>query len=182
MLIAVYSSPQKIFIDYGENWEKAWNNHVHNWVAQVTDSYSPVKELIANNDTRTTEEQETNPYPNNILLLCYASKIIGGTVIQGEGNVTVVNGTRGFIPYSKFTGRDENLLPCDIKERNDKSNEFIIQIEYIEHIFLVTNYPRDSIVLTIKPYSSDIHLKGVFRHFIEIDDALFPESWKTLHA
>jgi hypothetical protein len=42
------------------------------------------------------------------------------------------------------------------------------------------DYPPASVRYFTKPYKSDQHLPGAFRHPIEIRDDLFPEQWKNL--
>jgi hypothetical protein len=44
---------------------------------------------------------------------------------------------------------------------------------------ILTNYSRDYIHYFVRPYASDQHLPGVFRHEIGIRDDLFPPQWKN---
>ena len=91
-----------------------------------------------------------------------------------------MNGTEGF-DDSDYHRDLKSYLPCDIHEINHETKEFKVEMEHDEHSFLVTNFPSEFITLMIKRYSSDVHLEGAFRHFIEIDDDIFPDSWKTPH-
>jgi hypothetical protein len=45
---------------------------------------------------------------------------------------------------------------------------------------IIVNYPPTSVRYFTKPYKSDQHLPGAFRHPIAIRDDLFPEQWKNL--
>lgn len=45
---------------------------------------------------------------------------------------------------------------------------------------LLYNYTRGSIHYFVKPFASDQHLPGVFRHPMGIRDDMFPQQWKNL--
>ena len=65
----------EILIDYGAQWEDAWNTHVQQWTAPPSDAetYFPAaywneKELLI----QTSQEQsEHHPYPSNVMILCF---------------------------------------------------------------------------------------------------------------
>lgn len=44
----------------------------------------------------------------------------------------------------------------------------------------LTNYPKESIRIFPKPYSSDQHLPNAFRYYIPIPDDTLPDQWKNL--
>lgn len=46
---------------------------------------------------------------------------------------------------------------------------------------LITNYPREGIYYFVRPFESDQHLPGVFRHPIGIRNEIFPPQWKNLN-
>ena len=89
--------------------------------------------------------------------------------------------------YSKHG--DKTYWPCSIfrKEENDS---YVVRIHQHRRFDrqkwdennlprLLTNYPRESIQYFVKPYASDQHLPGVFRHPIGIRDEIFPAQWKN---
>jgi hypothetical protein len=114
------------------------------------------------------------------LVLCYGGRVIDNLIKKEKESVTVVNGTEGFDDRD-YLGELKFYLPCDIHEINHETKEFKVEMKHDNHSFLVTNFPSEFTTLTIEQYSSDVHLQGAFRHFIEIDDAIFPDSWKTPH-
>jgi hypothetical protein len=64
-------SGEEVTIDYGENWERPWEAHVQSWEAPINDgTYVPVRAMIESNDLRTSDELESNPYPDNVQLVC----------------------------------------------------------------------------------------------------------------
>jgi hypothetical protein len=84
---------------------------------------------------------------------------------------------------------DRTYWPCSVfrKEANDT---YVVRI--LQHTQkdkqkwyknklprLLTNYPRESIHYFVRPYASDQHLPGVFRHPIGIRDEIFPAQWKN---
>ena len=62
---------------------------------------------------------------------------------------------------------------------------FRLIVTYTVHLhrnrarIIITNFEKKSIRLTLKRYTSDQHIKGAFRHFMEINDDIFPEQWKN---
>lgn len=183
----------KIFIDYGENWEHAWNHHVETWNRTQTlkkdddNSYTPVQDLIHNRDYRTVEEQISNPYPDNIQLLCFGGKLIEskGHLVNpkngksNDGNIVILNGPNGFEVEGPDQIQEPNFLfPCDILHADRNEEQYEVQIYFDDRSVKVKKYPEESIVMAPRGYSSDQHLEGAFRHFMEIEDDIFPSHWK----
>ena len=57
---------EEVFLDYGDEWEEAWNNHVKNWIRPPNaKEYKSSAMLNKENILRTAEEQKTDPYPDN---------------------------------------------------------------------------------------------------------------------
>lgn len=179
----------KIFIDYGENWENAWNAHVEKWNMQKWNNdesiYTPVQILVENNDYRTLDELKANPYPENIQLLCYGGKLIdteGNLVdrygVSNEGKIVTLIGPNGFENNIDEISEPNFLFPCDIHKKNIGTSQYEVQINFEQRSVKVKNYPEESIQIMPTGYSSDQHLEGAFRHFMEIDDDIFPNHWK----
>ena len=57
---------EEIVIDYGKEWEDAWNAHVRNWMPG-SELYMPAYELDNNADLMILTIHEA-PYPDNLLL------------------------------------------------------------------------------------------------------------------
>ena len=178
----------KIFIDYGENWENAWDAHVETWKMQKSknddNTYTPIKILADKYDFRTLDELKTNPYPDNVYLLCY-----GGDLITNDGELLnhneddeedkkIIDGSKGFNGDRDDLEEPDYKFPCDIHKKDKRFNRYEVQINFEERSVIVKNYPEDSISIMLKGYSSDQHMEGAFRHFMEIDDNIFPSHWK----
>ncbi len=166
----------KIFIDYGEEWENAWEKHVEEWKApESTDDYVPVRTMINSGDFRSLEEQETNPYPSNVQLVCFYDEC--PRVEEDDGEEKTIYGKNFKSMYGVDSGED-SLYPCDILEKS--SDFFNVRVFCTaESSIMITSYPKGSITFRMKRYTSDQHLPGVFRHHIGIEDKIFPPHWKN---
>ncbi len=186
----------QVFIDYGANWEKSWANHVKNWKPPTNSTYSPIVDVIKNNELTMNTIKSFQNFPDNLVLSCCAGilkeekysnerKDNGGddraqNIVEDEE----MDGTRGFHCHNYDLLDPAKVLPCEVLEypttSSNKSELLTVRIFHGNRRFLVTNYSMKSMTVTMKKYSGDQHLPGVFRHFIEIDDEIFPEHWKTL--
>ena len=177
---------EEVLIDYGQNWEAAYEKHVAEWEPPVDDgSYIPVRTMIDNNDFRTVGELEMNPYPENVVSMCYFT--------DGEDNEDEDELEDGFIletemDGSKYVAKDgmdvqEWVYNCNLVDKEtdkDGITVFTVRILYSETMnYILTGFPEQSITFKTKMYKSDQFLPGAFRHFIEIDDDIFPEQWKV---
>lgn len=65
---------EEIFINYGPAWEKAWEEHVHNWVPLPgSKDYVSAENMNADGHDiiKTVQEQEDDPYPHSVVTSCY---------------------------------------------------------------------------------------------------------------
>jgi len=178
---------EEIFIDYGINWEKAWDRHVKNWKPPTDSTYVPLADV-------TKRIRSFDNFPDNLELSCCLGKLTQEKYDDEENSDdqsksmedTELDGKTGFSCTRDELLDPTKLSPCEIVEyshgisSDGKSNLPTVRIFYEKRRFLVKNYRRESITITMKKYSSDQHLPGAFRHFIEIDDDIFPEHWKIL--
>ncbi len=171
----------QIFIDYGEEWENAWEKHVEEWEApESTDDYVPVRTMIDSGDFRSLEEQETNPYPSNVQLVCYFDECPAeGDEWEGDEEETMDG--RYFESIYGVDDGEDYLYPCDIVEKSSDSDDVFDAVRVHctgKSSVMLTSYPKESVTFRMKRYMSDQHLPGAFRHHIGIDDEIFPPQWK----
>jgi hypothetical protein len=123
-------------------------------------------------DIRTQSEQVINPYPDNIQTVCSIDFEV--RIEESEYNYKD-DDTSETINLEE----EDYLYPCEIIEHSN--NRYTVSVSLFESrdSVVVTNYPKEAITFSTKKYSSDQYLDGVFRHFLEIDDEIFPEQWKT---
>ncbi len=136
---------------------------------------------MSKDDFRTNEELKMNRYPDNIELFCYGGRFIDFKLGKDEVDTGIVDGSEGFnctpddLNYDK-----ESLFSCDVLEKNDELQEYTVGIVHEGIKFAVKRFPKSSIAMKVKRYSSDQFLRNAFRHFIGIDDDLFPTHWKRV--
>lgn len=186
---------EELFLDYGDSWERAWNEHVQRWNAgnRWTDDYQSAHEWNIENPNavlRTVKEQEQNPYPANFMFRCL--KEMGAYDLTSEE-------ARDYWDV-RTVG-----LPCTVHERTPTEEEGIYT--YTVHFLPdsdcednlaelglgadetgelwwmeTTGVPREAIKVVDVPYTSDLFLEGVFRHPIQIPDAIFPNAWRGFQS
>jgi hypothetical protein len=189
------SPGEEVFLNYGSDWQTAWENHVKSWTAPpFAEEYTPsyIMDEVAST-IRTLKEQAQHPYPENIITSCFYSygnnkgKEAASGSVESKSETTVVQWklTRGLFEL-------RNLRPCAILNRDSskdgKHMMYTVQIrnryglvddERVprDNVHIVTKVPRQAIRFSDKIYTSDQHLPKVFRHEIGIPDEIFPPQW-----
>jgi hypothetical protein len=179
---------EEIYLDYGEEWEQAWQEHLVKWQQHVKDhrddlaNYTSARQLNADKRSRlyTEFDQIESPkYPRNVEIKCEKSFLDNDDWEEFAENNTIDDYLRSH--------RDE-LLPCEIMrvERIDGQLRYTVVMKeadpdddslLINH--LEEHLPRQAIRFVDKPYTSDIFLTNAFRHDIRIPDEMFPQAWRN---
>ena len=159
---------EEIFMDYGKDWEEAWNRHVQNWKpADVAKDYVYPEDMDLTEPFRTIKEQKENPYPKNLMLVCDTANY------YREANTTMK-----WQPSKRWP---EDLVDCQIlsrKQNSDKSYFFNVSLwlksksTYIDY-----DVPQSAISFVDRPYMSDQDLASAFRHPIGFPEAMTPPQW-----
>lgn len=125
------------------------------------------------------EEQETDPYPENIITGCYydaTQELVDSTYIENE-----YHADGSMFAYDDDIHMSNSIYACEILRKQDDGN-LTVKILYYEGFVdtpvVLRNYPLSSVTFRMRQRSSDQHLPGVFRHAIGIDDSMFPSQWK----
>jgi hypothetical protein len=184
---------EELFLDYGPEWEAAWEEHVANWEPLPNAQLHVYPEDMDDTATlRTVKEQETDPYPNNLITMCMTS-----------------NGGRGRSKKRHMEWSEPNhswahtMVFCHILDRQigkADNEEYTVSLHFfdenvdelmneknagydpsvpLEELYIDTKVPRRAIRWIEKPYMDDEHLKNAFRHPIVLPDELVPDSWKN---
>jgi len=157
----------------------AWEKHVQEWKPPSHPDVKNYKsgrymnEHFSDSVLRTEEEQETDPYPDNLQLRCHE---------------TLYKGSRGRHGGYAWT-MEEFGYPCRILGRKEREGRHYYTVEIagesedgeLEHTER-KDAPREAIAFFDVPFTSDIHISGAFRHPIGIPDDMFPQQWKDLLA
>lgn len=174
---------EEILIDYGEEWEEAWEKHVANWKpVEGADSYVPADDLNANRTSviKTAFEEMHDPYPGNVNIkfdLAFDKK-----------HKYMKHMKKGTLDKYKKEAEGD-LVKCDVLRwtKQSESGRIFYTIAYTDFDEedetkkhkLIHTVPRESLVFVDKPYTGDLHMSNVFRHDMRIPDDIFPEAWKN---
>jgi len=165
------SPGEEVFIHYGQEWETAWNKHIHTWTPPKHSlSYTSASTLNQTQTIiKTIQQQQQKPYPNNVYTECYFQWI------ETEQDFVEDN-----IHYKSYKGHKTNydLRRCSVKSRTNDTYTAGIIIEGSKVI--VEGLPRSAIRFSDQAYTTDAHLHGAFRKEIGIEDEMFPEAWSFL--
>jgi len=182
---------EEIMLDYGNDWQNAWDTHVVSWNEDVENGKIPnpwpSRAIDLNQEYRSQPYptvEEGAKYPENIKQLCFITKDSGEDEddkqwkISGKTNV-----------YD-----DEDLVDCIVTERielDQAQPDSIGGLAYNYTVNLVDgedeesqvfNIPHQAIVFLDKPKTSDQFVERAFRHYIKISDGVFPQAWKDKTA
>ena len=176
---------EELFLDYGDNFEAAWQRHVANYKPpsdwnNFMDGMT-INMQYHNAKIRTEQEQQANPYPEHLQIRAHG------------GLETVPDLKDGMVAWTV----NDYGLPTRIFERHVSPTEHTYDLEigiipkdnYLDkttrdreaNLEWVRRYrvPRSAIVFYDKPGYSDMYLPSAFRQLIGIPDEMFPEQWKN---
>ena len=180
---------EEVFIDYGDEWVAAWKEHNKQWKllendGQIPSSW-PIRALDLNQEHKTKpyatqSEQETSPYPDNVMLKCFL------TVAKPEGEPPVNSlgqKVRNWAKSEKGEVIDsENLFDCTLLDRQEVDGSWNYTALWSNDVeaTLVRKVPHSAIVFADKPGTSDQFFQHSFRHYIGIPDDVFPQGpWRN---
>jgi hypothetical protein len=181
---------EEVFMDYGDEWEAAWNEHVAKWypppdaMSYVHRSDWPEKYV------RTVDEEA---YPDNLVTVCIES--FTSSVDPSDGTVTnvwapLMSDTphrvycRALERVSKPKDEDDEDEEED-EEGNDETETYVYKVELDLKVdskptkLVVEGVPPNGIFLVDRAYSQDWHIPNAFRHEIMIPDDVMPEAWRN---
>lgn len=109
---------EEVFIDYGKEWEQAWNSHVKDWDSKITSgelkSEWPLRALDLNQEYKTkayktTKELKEDPYPDHVSTQCFL--FIKNDSIHTNKPLQWVTPGKQSIFITDF------LYPCNVTDR-----------------------------------------------------------------
>lgn len=161
---------EEILMDYGIEWEDAWNEHAMHWKPPSSaNDYVYPTEMDPTKPFRTVKEQKKNPYAPNLMTMCNTYSL------DRKDNTNV-----------KWRPNDndwpQNLVDCEVLARTKTTQGSYVynvslwgdwEADYFEY-----NVPQEAIAFADRPYQSDQHLRDSFRHPIVFPDELTPALWR----
>lgn len=174
---------EEIFLDYGDEWEAAWQRHVAEWKpVEGADTYVSAFEMNQQVDHqfRTEFEQMKDPYPPNLMLKFHKS------FLHHQERRTWLQ--LHPLPFNNTLNEwmESRSVKCDILRYTVVGKRVLYTIAIPstddtngEHV-LLEDVPQEAIFFQDRPHTTDIFLENAFRHDIRIPDEIFPEQWKNL--
>jgi hypothetical protein len=185
---------EEIFIDYGDRWQEAWDEHEQKWEKAKQEGTIPtewpVRALDLNQQHKKTsfatiDEQLKTPdamYPDNVMLKCFLM------VKKPEGEPPINEKGQRVRVWSESENKEvmesENLFDCSILERQETAGgswNYTALWAGDTGGTLVKHVPHHAIVFVDKSGTGDQHnVDASFRHYIEIPDDIFPQGpWRN---
>ena len=201
-------------MDYGLEWENAWESHVENWKppAEGSGFESHTSATLANLkipvEVSLTGVREEHSPAGDVFTACVYAQDDEDEYEEWVSERESEDEWKELDTHKiiKIFGRDGSqhgpphfdgdFWPCSIVALS-KDDDDDDEVSYVVRIFqskthprtvwqeeglprILVDYPPTSVRYFTKPYKSDQHLPGAFRHPIEIRDDSFPEQWKNL--
>jgi len=201
---------EEILVDYGEEWERAWDEHVRNFQSPCSSPQENRKEKFMSSkfvhDMNNVKFNSLfHKWSDYHFTICsdFLDKIVATIYIVPRENTTDVdessvsnsvdttNATDGVRTHA-FDDIDEShegfkipasakFTPCKITSYNEDSRMFDVVVFARNNVLsMVKDLPEQSILFLNRPYKSDMFWSGAFRHKMKIPDEIFPLQWKDL--
>lgn len=175
---------EEVFIDYGDAWQQAWDNHVATWQPPPgAESYRPSFELNKDIDLVVRTEEENLRYSGSeVELRCLSFfTSLEGYDYDPEENPWTYN-CRAMMKRENKRGEPRYVV--EILERYDIEGERGSDSGYCyeELEGVLFDAPRDAFEFEDAPYSRDTAQPWGFRHAIGIPEEIMPEIWKDLSS
>ena len=177
---------EEILIDYGIEWETAWQDHVANFDVPRR-GYLPAFEMNNRVDLQIKTIHEIDyEHGEGIFTFCRETIV---NMALGQKNALFVNTT---IQVDVEDPEEEECYPCRVVHRNH-DNSYIAEIfsrETKNHVsglwevdndtvkYVLFDVPRDTFYFQDSPYERDHHQYWTFRHDMRIPDEILPDAWR----
>lgn len=169
----------EILIDYGDEWEEAWQQHVREF-DRPRRNYRPAFELNREVDLRIRTMYEESYSHHGVRVYCRQTylKLDG---LQLEKRVKFKDEKEEGLELCRVRERlNDDSYVAEIYEekfRNSTNGEKYFSDDIVKKVLF--NVPRDAFYFIDDHYSRDMHQPWSFRHHMRIPDEMFPEVWKN---
>lgn len=169
---------EEIFLDYGNEWEDAWQKHLFTWrPLKSSINYTSADDMNKRTDRlKTVFEEIDDPYPSNLVLGFREDFNHTGpwknSEAKGNDNFHFKDGISDIteceiLRYEELDG--QIVYAAILADKNDTSKNVLL-----DHL------PRSAFEFSDAPYTADFFLRNAFRHDIRIPDDMFPDAWKNV--
>lgn len=176
----------EIFLDYGGDWQNAWDHHVKEWEIIGSDEPKtwPIRALDLNQQHKSkpfSVKGEEPDYPDNVMVKCFLmvkDALDGEEQKDDEGHSIRIWSESD---SGKTNLVSDNLFDCEIVNRHDDQVGGQYHYDVIWSNTLVKGVPHKAIVFLDRPGTGDQHNRNAFRHWIGIPDDVFPQGpWRDV--
>lgn len=179
----------EIFMDYGDEWARAWDEYTNVWKEKYEGEPWPLRA----EDVKLAFREK--PYPlqesaqvlgDGVRTACFmkTTNVEDGTPAQTDTGVDIYEWDGPF-EYAAYSG--DSLTNCKLVSRvEDGQGSYLYTVETLlssdGRTFegIVQNVPHVAVAVVDAAYTSDLHLVDAFRHPIGIPDEIFPQNWRNL--
>jgi hypothetical protein len=167
---------EEILIDYGKEWEDAWNKHVRNWKPpKNSEKYTPAYEYENDVDCviRTMHEE---PYSDNVILYIYEEYRLMSGLQKSTKKFRDWHRSRVLDRYQD--ANNNTVYMVEIFHEIEDYARNMTWVKYDKDVLFAV--PRDAFLFSDVPYTRDHHLYTSFRHPMMIPDDMMPDQWMNL--
>lgn len=179
---------EEITIHYGEPWETAWTTYMNQWESFKAGYPHPLQAedlriQYQNKPLQTRETMDLDPYPPDIATACFLhTRRLPDGVPNRDGPLEIRMWDE---PENDDLYRASRLFVVQVLNRVETGDHFFYNYTVLAKVAVnkfqeVVNVPHAACTFVGRPYTSDIHTSGAFRHSIAIPDVDFPQAWRDL--
>ena len=177
---------EEVFLDYGDEWEQAWQKHVQNWTPEEgAEDYMSAEQINKQTtDIKTIfEVMEDKSFPDNVDLKF-------DLAFNRPRHIWFKHWLVGTLEKYVIS-QEEVWTDCYLmRSETDKDGNtwYTVVIYYkpeedqphkIKKPKLIERVPRSALRYLDQAYSTDAYQVNVFRHDIRLPDHLFPDAWRN---
>ena len=166
---------EEVVLNYGSDWQQAWEHHVQNWPKPMdSDTHRPVeafqklKKLPTRADLNNDDMEQL---PGNAMTVCW--------VDWDEVEETDEPNTFVWLPDTETADQTDTRV-CNLLSRTKVNGKYhyTAQLRYGKQIYIIKDMLRRAIDVVDRPYAANQFLRQSFRHEIQLPDVMIPDAWK----
>lgn len=196
---------EEVLIDYGVEWEEAWKTHLNNWEPPC-EKYGVMSSRAVKQMNEDKFNKDFHAWSDDHFNLCWVRNdqigdfvhiITDGDIVPQGSQHKATTSFRGIdsehpgFEYS-LSGDENWRFPCVILNEDESKGTFNVAIFRFAMNSKIAELPKARILqihngikandveFINRPFRSDMHWSGAFRHPIKIPDDIFPPQWKDL--
>ncbi|GAX21693.1 hypothetical protein FisN_29Hh134 [Fistulifera solaris] len=164
---------EEVFLDYGDDWEKAWQTYVAEWQPPAEPYISAADRNARNEPLLLDSEMEKDPSYENVLMGCFVELPFDDA--GEDGSTTTIT----WAPATEEVFDVNDLHECFVvKKHNNDLYDVVIKEE--RQTWRVMNIRREAIQYFDVMYTSDMFLRSAFRHEMALPDSMVPDAWRDI--